>query len=153
MFAAAVSADPTVHWLLGDDLCDCTFQRVGEWANPYLGKTLRVRMCCIWAELYKQYPEYVQECGYYDPNRGTYTNTPAEWDSQDAAMPIYLWHRHLAAFEGLSVGEIRHKYAGREAERPKAGERLPSPAPTAEEIAYAHRKERIASGWILEGED
>src|SRR3990167_2977648 len=81
MFAAAVSADPTVHWLLGDDLCDCTFQRVGEWANPYLGKTLRVRMCCIWAELYKQYPQFVQEIpAFYDANRHQWRDA-IPWDS------------------------------------------------------------------------
>ena len=153
VIAERTAAEPGVMWITGDDLCDCTFQRIGEWANPYLGKTLRVRMCCIWAELYKQFPQFVQECGYYDSNRHTYTSEAAEWDSTDMDMPVYLWHRQLATKTGKSIAEIRQEYAGRERDRPRMVAERIDVKPTADEVEYAHRQQLIASGWIVEGED
>ena len=143
---------PLVHWIDGDNLCDCLFQRIGDWNNPYLGRSLRVRVCCIWAELYKCYPEYVQEIPYYDSTRHVYTAEPAEWDSDEMDMPVYLWHRQLAIRQGKSLAEIREAYAGREHERPKrVAKRVAKPA-TEAEIKRAHEARLHASGWLLNGE-
>lgn len=111
---AAMSADggPDMEWLHGDDLCDCTFQRIGWWTNPYLAETLLVRVCCIWAELYKQFPQFVQTIhAYNDPNSGTYITTPQEWDA-DHEMPRHLWHRQLARKAGKSLADIRRMFKG-----------------------------------------
>ena len=104
---------PVATWVHGDDLCDCTFQRIGQWTNPYLGKTLRVRICCIWAEIYKQYPQFVQEIdGYYDDNRNAFDPDPIPWNSEDEDMPVHLWHRQLAIMAGKSLDEGRAEYRG-----------------------------------------
>ena len=29
---------PGVEWEYHDDLCDCTYQRIGFWTNPYIGE-------------------------------------------------------------------------------------------------------------------
>ena len=42
--ALAIASIPEIQWKHGDDLCDCTFQRIGFWTNPYLAKTLQVRL-------------------------------------------------------------------------------------------------------------
>src|SRR3990167_1322326 len=82
---------PGGRWILGDNLCDCAFQRIGDWTNPYIAQTLRVRLCCLWEKMFAQYPELVQRIpAYYDMNRDVYVSTPAEWGSQDMDMPIYL---------------------------------------------------------------
>ena len=105
---------PDVQWIHGDDLCDCTFQRIGYWTNPYLAETLLVRMCCIWNEIYKQYPEYVQKISaYHDLNTNTYYTEPADWNGEED-MPRYMWYRHLARKEGRSLAEIREMYADQE---------------------------------------
>ncbi len=151
---AAMGAAPDIHWILGDYQCDCTFQRIGEWKNPYLGKTLRVRMCCIWAALYQQYPQYVQEISaYYDSNRDHYETEPQPWDSEEMAMPVYLWYRQIAAKTGASLESVRAEYQHRLHERPQAvpkGQGWESrSAPTDEEIATARAIQLRASGWLL----
>ena len=83
-------------WDHQDDRCDCTFQRIGYWSNPYIGETLEVRMCCIWKELYKQFPEYVRVT----------KGEPAQWNGE-ADMPRSIWVRQLANETGLSVSEAR----------------------------------------------
>ena len=109
---AIVSAEPDVHWEHGDDLCNCTFQRIGTWANPYIGKTLKVRMCCIWESIYAQFPEFVQRIdGAWDDNTRMYNPEPQDWDSTDWDMPLHIWHRHLAAKTGKTLDEIRVEYA------------------------------------------
>ena len=60
---------PEIDWEHGDDLCDCTFQRIGYWTNPYLARTMEVRLCCIWKILAEQNPEIaalMQEIPAYD---------------------------------------------------------------------------------------
>lgn len=110
---------PDTHWLHGDDLCDCTFQRIGEWTNPYLGETLRVRWCCIWAELYKQFPQFVQEIpASYDANRHEWVTEPREWDSPEMDMPLYLWYRQQARKSGKPLAEVRR--TAKKEDRPKA---------------------------------
>lgn len=80
-----------VTWSHGDDLCDCTFQQLGTWTNPYIGKTMKVRMCCLWAELFKQYPEFVQ----------METFEPAAWDNPEFDMPKHIERRQSATRKEL----------------------------------------------------
>lgn len=117
---------PEIRWIHGDDLCDCTFQRIGEWTNPYIARTMRVRLCCIWSELYKQYPEHVQEIGaYYDENEDRFETEPMEWNGE-SDMPPALWHRQLAVMRREPIEKIRHKFEGLE---PPKGVKRPKPEP------------------------
>src|SRR3990167_447000 len=104
---SGVLSEPDVHWIHGDGLCDCLFQNIYDVNNSYLGRTMRVRLCCIWAEIYKQYPQHVQVLPFYDRNRHTYSSVPEEWNSDKMDMPIYLWHRQLSVKEGKSLAQIR----------------------------------------------
>ncbi len=150
MAAVAIMNLPDAHWILGDNLCDCTFQRIADWTNPYLAQTLRVRLCCIFAELYKQFPQFVQEIpAYWDQGRWRYVPEPAAWDSDEMDMPVYLWHRQLAKQQGKSLAEIRAEYDGRESERPKKVQQRQSSEPTAEELAHAQDSELRAAGWLV----
>ena len=105
---------PEENWTHWDDLCDCTFQRIGMWTNPYVGRTLKVRLCCIWAKLYAMFPEYVQEVpAFMDYNKGdAYSAAPVAWDG-DTDMPVYLWHRQLAVQMRLPLETVRKLFAGR----------------------------------------
>ena len=106
----ATSGIPEDPWFHGDDKCDCTFQRIGDWTNPVIGRTLRVRLCCIWAKIYAQYPEFVQEIpAYHNIKTNEYVNEPQDWNAEDWDMPRYLWYRHLAAKYGRPLSEIREK--------------------------------------------
>ena len=151
--AIAAESLPDVHWLYGDDLCDCTFQRIGSWSNAYLGRTLRVRMCCIWAELYKAFPQFVQEIpAYYDANRHKWEVVPCDWDSKEVDMPLPIWYRQLAVQTGRSVADIREEYSKRASERPKKltkgkGRRLKQP--TEAEVKAAHEARALLGGWTL----
>jgi hypothetical protein len=101
---------PEFRWEIGDDACDCVFQRIGDWTNPYLGRTMRVRLCCIWAELYKEWPQFVQEIpASWDQNERRFDIEPMEWNGE-ADMPLAFWHRHLASLTGMSLPEVREKY-------------------------------------------
>lgn len=120
------SGIPEIQWGSGDDLCDCTFQRIGWWTNPYLARTLEVRMCCIWAELYKQYPQFVREIPAYDnPNapEGTkhYEVMPQEWNGE-SDMPRSYWHRQVAVQSGLPLTMVRDML--RDEEPPKGRPKL-----------------------------
>lgn len=106
-------------WDVNDDACDCTHQRVGYWYNPYHGEVLETRLCCVWAELEKQYPQFF---------RRTYVE-PVEWNALDTDMPRSIWYRQLAALTGKPLAEIRAEYA--EQEPPQ---RL-IPAPTEAQLA------------------
>lgn len=144
---AAISNVPDVHWLQGDDLCDCTFQRIGEWTNPYLAKTLRVRLCCLWAELYKQYPQFVQDIdAAYDSNRHAWVEDPQDWDSGEMDMPLPLWYRQIARREGISVSEARAK--ADTAERPrKVANPREAVIPRAE-VEQARTARLRLTGWL-----
>ena len=147
--ALSVSNLPDVHWLQGDDLCDCTFQRIGSWTNPYLGKTLRVRLCCIWSELYRQYPQHVQQVdAYYDENRHAWVDEPREWDSTDDDMPPALWYRQIAARTGASLSAVRAEYASRREERPKKIAVQADNAPAPQEIEAARIARLRLTGWL-----
>ena len=114
------SGMPEIEWQHEDDLCDCVFQRVGFWTNPYIARTLEVRMCCIWADIYKQYPQFVREIpasANYN-NDDVYEVKPVEWDSEGSDMPRAIWYRQLAVQHSLPLSAIRVMYENEES--PKA---------------------------------
>lgn len=116
---------PDVNWDNQDDLCDCTFQRIGHWTNPYIGRTMIVRLCCLWAELAKQYPQFVQEIpAFYNFNEKKWDeNGPHDWNGE-LDMPRAIWHRQLAVKSGLSLERIRKIYEDKEP--PKGTPRTPT---------------------------
>lgn len=107
---ASLGVLPEVFWNHDDDACDCTFQRIGMWKNPYLGETLEVRMCCIWAELYKLFPQFVRVTPAYLVEDEAWETTVREWDGE-GDMPRSIWYRQLARKEGISLAEARVRYA------------------------------------------
>ena len=121
MMAALLSgALPDVQWSAADDLCDCVYQRIGEWNNIYLAETLRVRLCCIWAEFEKQWPQFFERVpAYWDGNRDRWVREPQPWDSEDAAMPLHLWYRQVARQEGISLSSARERCQSGEFKRPR----------------------------------
>lgn len=86
-----------VEWKHGDDRCDCTFQRIGYWQNPYLGVAHEIRLCCAWARLRELWPDLF---------RDYVTNEPRDWDGA-ADMPRALWHRQVAIREGVPLADVR----------------------------------------------
>lgn len=110
---------PEIKWTHGDDLCDCTFQQIGEWTNPYIARTLRVRWCCILSELMDEFPQFVQEIpAYYNENTDLMEDVPQEWNVEDSDMPRHLFHRQLAVMRNEPISKIRRDFA--DIESPKA---------------------------------
>ena len=110
---------PGDFWNNQDDLCDCIYQRIGMWTNPYLSETLEVRLCCMWAEFEKDHPQFIRRtAAYNDGNAKAWDTAVPEWDGE-AEMPKSLWYRQLARKEGRSVAEIRAEYVNRDYLRPK----------------------------------
>lgn len=108
---AAMGVLPEAFWTNQDDGCDCTYQRIGMWTNPFLGETLEVRMCCIWAELYKLFPQHVRVTSAFNNyNTGEWEPELRDWDGDDD-MPAAIWYRHLARKHGVTVAEAREQYA------------------------------------------
>lgn len=106
---------PEVPWFHGDDQCDCTFQRIGMWSNPYIGRTLEVRLCCIWGKIYDQYPEFVREIpASFNQNTKQYDRESIAWNAEDADMPRYLWVRQAARITGVPVAEVRNILADKQ---------------------------------------
>ena len=105
---------PEIRWKHGDDLCDCTFQRIGYWTNPYLAKTLEFRMCCAWKTFGEMFPEigqFIREIPAFDNyNENRWVSEPMEWNT-DYDMPRALWYRQLAVKTGKTLDEIRQEYA------------------------------------------
>ncbi len=117
--ALSIGSLPDVVWQHGDDLCDCIFQRIGMWKNPYLAETLEIRLCCIWAKIAEQYPEFVRTIpGYFDDNTDTWFTEPMAWDAEHD-MPKAIWYRHLARTLNRPLAEIRAEYADKDDLRPK----------------------------------
>jgi hypothetical protein len=117
--AAALGVIPEEWWDVNDDRCDCTYQRIGLWTNPYLAETLEVRMCCIWAELYKLFPQHVRTVpAFQNYNTNEWETTPLEWDGE-ADMPPSIWYRQLARKTGRTVADVRAEYCDRDDERPR----------------------------------
>ena len=112
---------PEITWQHDDDLCDCTFQRIGQWTNPYLGRTMRVRFCCVWAEILKDYPQYVEEIpAFYNYNEDKFEDAVWEWDSKDADMPRAIWYRQIQTITGRPLDEIRMRFRDKEPPRRKS---------------------------------
>ena len=107
---AAIGVFPESFWNHEDDACDCTFQRIGMWKNPYVGETLEVRMCCIWAELYKLFPQHVRVTPAYLVDDKEWDARVWEWDGE-SDMPRSIWYRQLARQHGITVAEARARYA------------------------------------------
>lgn len=111
--AAALGVLPEEFWDVNDDRCDCTYQRIGMWTNPYIAETLEVRMCCIWAELYKLFPQFVRTTpAFFDYNANEWNSEPRTWDGE-ADMPDSIWYRQIARQSGRTVAEARSLMAGR----------------------------------------
>jgi len=110
---------PDTFWDCQDDLCDCTYQRIGMWTNPYIAETLEVRMCCIWAEIYRMFPQFVRVTpAYLDGNTKGWVTEPADWNGE-AEMPKAIWYRQLARKQGRLVQDIRTEYSARDELRPR----------------------------------
>ena len=137
---------PEAAWLHGDDACDCTFQRIGLWKNPYIGETLEVRMCCIWAELYKLFPQFVRVTPAYLTGDDEWDTSVREWDGEHD-MPRDIWYRQRARIEGLMLTEVREKYA---TQSPPAGTPREAPEPGVDPLdalfaMLTHLAERIVA--------
>lgn len=105
--ALSIAELPEVQWKHGDDLCDCVFQRIGMWKNPYLATTQEIRLCCVWAELGKMFPDFVRTIpGYFNENTQRWDTNPWDWNGE-TEMPKALWHRQLARKLGCTVAEAR----------------------------------------------
>jgi hypothetical protein len=111
---------PEIQWKHGDDLCDCTFQRIGWWTNPYIARTLEIRLCCVWAKMAEEYPDFFRESpAFTDYSNGDVPVTELlEWNAEDADMPRALWYRQLASLHGRPLSEIRDRF--QHMEPPKA---------------------------------
>ena len=126
--ALALASLPDAVWTNQDDKCDCVYQRIYQTRNIYLAETHEIRLCCIWAELGKQYPDFVRTTqGYWDPNNQEWITQPQEWNGE-TEMPKAIWYRHLARKFGRSLEDIRAEYAGKDELRPK-GAPIPEPIP------------------------
>ncbi len=105
------NADREIKWVHGDDLCDCTFQRIGFWTNPYIARTYEVRLCCMWADLGKMFPDNIREINAStDLNTGELVDEPMVWNGE-ADMPRDIWYRQLAVVRGESLETVREKFA------------------------------------------
>ena len=103
---------PEFIWTHGDDLCDCTFQRIGEWANPYLARTRRVRVCCLEDRMLDGNEDLVQDIpGFFNDSTGLFETEPWVWNGEDD-MPEHLFMRQTAIIQGLSLDETRGKFEG-----------------------------------------
>ena len=103
---------PEFTWTHGDDLCDCTFQRIGEWTNPYLARTRRVRVCCLEDRMLDGNEDLVQDIpGFFNDNTWLLETEPWVWDGEDD-MPEHLFMRQTAIIQGLSLDETRVKFEG-----------------------------------------
>lgn len=145
---------PEEYWDVNDDRCDCVFQRVGLWTNPYLGETLEVRMCCIWQELYQLFPQHVRMIpAFWDDNVNEWVDGLREWDGE-SDMPQSIWYRQMARKEGISVSEARDKYADRDDERPRGRPRPSEPLllTRTQLLALEHLQQQIQQLEMMKGE-
>jgi hypothetical protein len=124
--ALSIGSLPDVQWKMHDDLCDCVYQRIGLWTNPYIAETLEVRMCCIWAKLYEQFPDQVRTIpAFWNYNSEEWVTEPMEWNGE-TAMPRSVWYRQLARQQGRTIAEVRAEYASQEPPQGKVrGESIP----------------------------
>lgn len=106
---ALAIVDAKEAWNVNDDLCDCPNQRTFAISNPYHGVTEEVRLCCLFAELRRHWPEHFR----------TTVQEPAEWNGE-TDMPKSLWHRQLATELGMTVSQARSMGLEPPKGRPKA---------------------------------
>lgn len=129
--ALSIGNLPDMEWNNQDDLCNCIYQRVGMWKNPYLAETLEVRLCCVWGKLAEQYPDAVRTIpGYFNENSQEWMTQPIAWDGE-SEMPKAIWYRHLARKFDRPLSEIRAEYADKDELRPKG-----TPRPERREIPF-----------------
>ena len=147
---------PDFIWATGDDKCDCIFQRIGFWTNPYLAVTHEIRLCCLYAEFAKVWPDIFRTTqAYWDGNIAEWVENPAPWDNEDSPMPVSIWHRQIARKTGKTLAEVRAKYRGRESERPKAvpwyrGKKYKQPG--VEALKKGREAHLRHTGWIVGSE-
>ena len=105
---------PEIRWEQDDDLCDCAFQRIGWWTNPYIARTMEIRLCCIWKILIEQNPEIaglVRDIPAYDDyHENRWVSEPAAWNSTGHDMPRALWYRQLSVQENKPLEQVRREY-------------------------------------------
>lgn len=112
--ALAIGNLPDVQWKTHDDLCDCTYQRIGMWTNPYIAETLEIRLCCMWVKLAEQFPDLVRTIpAFWNYNKDEWVTEPQDWNGQDP-MPRAIWYRQLARRQSRPLAEIRAEYADRQ---------------------------------------
>lgn len=87
------------EWDNQDDRCDCEYERIGYWFNPYIGAIQEKRICCIDKWMAEKFPEIAQ---FF---RRTQV-TPAEWNGE-TTMPRAIWVRQQANHLGVSIAEAR----------------------------------------------
>ena len=110
---------PDVQWDHEDDLCDCIYQRIGMWKNPYLATQHEIRLCCIWEKLYQLDPSAVRTIpGYWNDDVQEWQTEPRPWDGE-TDMPMSLWVRQIARQEGITVQEARSRCALNLSGRPR----------------------------------
>ena len=95
-----------------DDECDCLFQNVQEYSNPYYNKTLRFRYCCLLAEFRKQWPHLFEEIeGWWDSERKMWRNEALDPGEQLKHMPGHLAEhvsvRHEAAVTKEPIAVVK----------------------------------------------
>lgn len=140
---------PDAIWMTGDDLCDCTYQRVCQFTNPYLAETHELRFCCLWAELAKDYPQFVRTIpAFWNYNIHEWETQPREWDSTETDMPTDIWYRQLARKTGRPLAEIREEYQHRKDEKPRAVAESRTVQPTQEQLDHALRARLTITGWL-----
>lgn len=123
--AISIGNLPDLQWKHDDDLCDCTYQRIGFWTNPYLAETQEIRLCCVWAKLGEMFPDFVRKVpAYWNENEQQWETEPWRWDGEEA-MPKAIWYRHLARKLGVTVAEARAEYGEKDELRPKGCQRVP----------------------------
>lgn len=89
----------TEEWDNQDDRCDCEYERIGYWFNPYIGSIQEKRICCIDKWMAETFPEIAQ---FF---RRTPV-TPAEWNGE-TDMPRAIYYRQLANALEVSIPEAR----------------------------------------------
>ena len=141
---------PEKPWAIGDDKCDCTIQLVIDQKNPYLAEMQELRVCCLYRELEKLFPNVFRRTNaHWNANKGTWDLHPRDWDNPEVAMPVALWYRQLAKQTGKPLSQIREEYKDRLSERPQAQPNRKPVVPTKAERMKALEAEMRASGWIL----
>lgn len=99
-------------------------------------------MCCIWAELYKMFPQFVRVTpAFLDGNAKRWVTEAMDWNGE-VEMPKAIWYRQLARKEGRSVSDVRAEYEEKDDLRPRG---RPKPIPLFVRIGGDWRAINLAS--------